>query len=163
MSLALAIGTTGCSTTSGPGADGTGPSPAGGATSDDPLVALGAICRETDERITALPTPPEQIAAADWATEVGRAYRDEAMAVDRFFVEDDDTRRLVGTYVDTSEELAARWGDLADALRTGADTVDAIRTELTELALGRDDTAAALGVDECRRSASEAPATTDAE
>lgn len=141
--LVVVAAATGCSS------DGDG---SGGALGgDDYTAAMTDLCRRTDDRLDALPAPPEQISADDWATEVARALRAEQTAADALVV-DAELRSDHGAYTTTTGDLAARYDDLAAAL-AASDDVTTLTTEITELSLGRDDTAAQLGLDACVRSA----------
>lgn len=170
--IALVVG---CSTTSGTdgggssGTDGGGASEpvdvtagdsasgsAGGDVDDDGLgdyvAFMEALCASTDDRIDALPSPPDQIRADLWATEVATAFAQERDRADLEAQPPDDVRRDHRAYVETTAELVDAWTALSTSLAAGADDIEDRRTDVTQLALGRNATAATLGLTTCDRS-----------
>lgn len=109
------------------------------------------ICVATDARLDALPTPPEQIGASDWAGEVSRAFRAEASSASALTV-DAEVRELHRSFVTTTQDLADQWSQLATALATDPDDIGSTDVEITALSLGRDDVATDLGLEACVRS-----------
>lgn len=151
--LATAVG---CSTTSGDSGTVTSTVETAPDPSDDGTAAyvafMDALCTATDERIDLLPSPPDQIRADLWAAEVATAYARERDAADVEATPPEDLRRDHRTYVETTDELVDAWTALAASLAADADDIGDRRTDVTQLALGRDATAAVLGLDVCDRS-----------
>ena len=142
--IALVLGSVGCSSTSGSG-------------DDDALSpalysqAMSDICLATTERLDELPNPPDEISRADWAGEVSRALRDEAAAFDEIDV-GDDRRTDHASMVENTEQQAAEWMALGEALAAGepdAAAVGELTTEISELTLGRNDLADEMGLTGC--------------
>ena len=158
----------GCSTTSGTGGDGSsatadvaaGDSASGPAAGGDDdglggyVAFMEALCAATDDRIDTLPPPPDQIRADLWATEVATAFAQERDRADLEAQPPDDVRRDHRTYVETTAELVDAWTALSTSLAAGAADIEDRRTDVTQLALGRDATAATLGLATCDRSSS---------
>lgn len=117
------------------------------------VAGMSEICTATNARLDALPEPPEQISASNWAAEVARAFRAEAAAAGALVV-DATVRSDHGTYTTTTDDLAAAYDDLAVAVGAGTDDIMSVTTEITELSLGRDDVAVRLDLDTCVRSGS---------
>lgn len=120
---------------------------------DSYMSEMTTICVSTDDRLAALPAPPEQISPTDWAAEVARAFRAESTAASNLTV-DGDIRELHRSFTTTTADLADTYDDLSATLTTDPDGIGEINVEITELSLGRDDVATELGLDACVRSGS---------
>lgn len=125
--------------------------------SDDPPVtevayrtALAEICIDTRNLLDSLPTPPEQISIADFATEAANALSAEAEQIRRLDPDDelaDDHR----AFIRNTDEQAAAWNELGALPAGDAATLDPVVTRIGELTLGRDDLAIEMGVPGCQR------------
>jgi len=116
---------------------------------------MNDICARATARLGALPTPPAQISDADFAVEVSRAIRDEAAAAAELRPPS-DIRADHLSFVENTEDQATAWADLsAEIAGTGngatSEDIDALRTDILELSLGRNDLAAEMELDSCRR------------
>jgi hypothetical protein len=112
--------------------------------------ATDAICADTNDRLEALPSPPEGISPTDWADEVALAFRAETERTGDLFV-DNSIRGTHLDFVTTTTELADQYRLLSSTIDTNPDGIGAITTQITELTLGRDELASELGVVECIR------------
>lgn len=124
---------------------------------DDPPVteaayrtALAAICIDTRNLLDSLPTPPEQISIADFATEAANALSAEAEQIRRLDPVDElanDHR----AFIRNTDEQAAAWNELGALPASDAAALDPVVTRIGELTLGRDDLAIEMGVPGCQR------------
>lgn len=155
---AVAAGATaGCSTTSGTSDPGDDEAATASSEVDDDgagayVQFMDELCTETDARISDLPEPPEQIRADLWAVEVATAFATERERADLEASPPEDVRLDHRTFVETTDELVDAWTALGASLAADADDIGDRRTEVTELALGRDAVARALGLEACDRS-----------
>jgi len=81
-----------------------------------------------------------------------RALRDEAAAFDQIDV-GEERRTEHASFVANTEEQAAGWLALSEALASGEDdslTIGELTAEITELTLGRDDLADEMELAGCR-------------
>lgn len=122
-------------------------------TGDAYVTATEAICADTNERLDALPSPPDGISATDWADEVALAFGAESERT-RDLLVDGEFRSTHLDFVTTTTELADRYRALSATITDDPDGIGAISTEITELTLGRNDLALELGLDGCVRSGS---------
>lgn len=114
------------------------------------LAALDAICTDTAEALAALPTPPEEISATDFATSAASALDDEASRMRGLDVPDevaDDHRALVRN----TEEQAAAWSEIAGRTDAGDEEIADTTTLIAQLQLGRADLVTEMGATGCRR------------
>ncbi len=150
--VTLVLASTACSTTTGGSdsddADGGGGELTGGLYTE----SMGAICAETSERLSQLPSPPEEISRADWAGEVSRALRAEAAAFDGIRV-GESRRDDHASFVENTEDQAEQWSALAEVLATAGPDDPAIgetATAIAELTLGRDELASEMSLATCQ-------------
>jgi hypothetical protein len=127
-------------------------------TFDEYVAELETICGTTTERLTALPSAPEQIAVADLATSAAEILDDEASRVDRLAVPGDDglgDRTDPGAdlegdhraFVRNTREQAAAWRTVA----AGGDDLAADTELIAQLVGGRNELARSMGVEGCVR------------
>ncbi len=148
--VAMVLASTGCSTTAGTGEAGQdrdGPAPLD---ANFYPAAVTDICEATDQELAELPVPGDGIAEAAWASEVARILNSEADALgDVGTISDvrDDHR----AFISNTRDQATQWSLLSTAIdAVDAEGIDAARTEILELARGRIDLAAELGIGGCR-------------
>jgi hypothetical protein len=131
-----------------------------GACADEPepftraeyLAALEAICTDTAAELEALPSPPNQISVADFATSAAGILDDEAErarllelpAGDSADGELDDDHRA---FVRNTEEQAQAWRAIAE----GDGDLGDLTVLIGELVRGRNDLADEMGAPACRR------------
>lgn len=148
--VTMVLASTGCSTTSGAGEAGQdrdGPAPL--QASFYPA-AVSDICAATDEQLAELPVPGEGIAETDWAGEVARVIASEAGSLEDVGT-NGEVRDDHRTFVMNTRDQAEQWSLLSAAIASSdADGIDAARTEILELARGRIELAAELGIGGCR-------------
>jgi len=116
----------------------------------DYLADLAEICVDTRNKLDSLPTPPEQISIADFATEAANALAAEAEQVRRLEPSTDlanDHR----AFIRNTDEQAAAWRELRSLPARDAEVLDPIVTTIGELTLGRDDLSIEMGVPACQR------------
>ncbi len=116
-------------------------------TDADYLADLEAICADTTAVIDALPTPPGQIAVADFATSAAAALGNEAERARALDVPDDldDDHRA---FIRNTDEQSAAWRTIATA---SDDDLGALTVRVGELVRGRNDLVDAMGASACRR------------
>jgi hypothetical protein len=116
----------------------------------DYLTEMAQICVDTRNKLDSLPTPPEQISIADFATEAANALTAEAENVRRLNPSGDidDNHRA---FIRNTDEQAAAWRELSSIPGSDADVLDPIVTTIGELTLGRDDLSLEMGVPACQR------------
>jgi hypothetical protein len=139
VGLALVAATTAC---------GSEPEPV---TAEDYLRSLEEVCTATSAELQALPSPPEQISVADFASSAASALEDEATQAARLEPPDDldDDHRA---FLRNTDEQAAAWRAVAEG---GSDEDFVARTnEIGQLVLGRNDLTDEMGAPACRRGAS---------
>lgn len=146
--VALVLGSTGCSSSSGSG-DGAadGPELSGALYAE----TMSEICTATTERLAQLPTPPDEISRADWANEVSRALSAEATAFDEIRV-GESRRTDHASLIENTENQAAEWLALGEVLageQPDDEALAAVTTEITELTLGRNDLADEMELTGC--------------
>ena len=114
------------------------------------LTDLAQICVDTRHKLESLPTPPEQISIADFATEAANSLTAEAEQVRRLEPSDDlaDDHRA---FIRNTDEQAAAWRELSSLPASDANVLDPIVTTIGELTLGRDDLSLEMGVPACQR------------
>lgn len=147
--VAMVLASTGCSTTTG-------------ASDDDPgapleasfyPAAMSEVCATTDARLSALPSPPEQISNVDWAGEVASSLQAETDALDAVD-EPGDLRAPHRDFVANTQDQATAWSSLSTALANDdAAGIDLARTEILELSRGRNALADELGALGCQERA----------
>lgn len=142
--VAMVLASTGCTTTSGDGGDGS-------SADQDAAGLMNDICEATAAELDALPDPPEQISRVDWAAEVARVLDNEANRLDALSVEV-GLREAHGSLVRTAREQATQFALLGDTLREPSPDsagIESVSNEIRSLSLGREDLAAELGVPNC--------------
>lgn len=110
-----------------------------------------AVCEMTDRRRAEVTEPTEVAAVPAFADQVARDLAAEADAIRQIRPPDalDDDHRA---FVQNTDDQAAAWRTLADTSPSDTDAFGAARDAIAELSFGRDDLAAAMGLDDCRRS-----------
>jgi hypothetical protein len=116
-------------------------------TAESYLAALEDVCEATTETLDALPSPPEQITVAEFATSAASALDNEAEQVRSLAVPDefDDDHRA---FIRNTDEQAATWRSIAAARD---DQLDELTVRVGELVRGRNDLADDMGAPSCRR------------
>ncbi len=115
-------------------------------TAADYLDALQAVCAETTAAFEALPTPPDQISIADFATSAASALDNEAEQSRVIAVPDelaDDHR----AFVQNTSDQATTWRSIASA----GDDIGDLTVRIGQLVRGRNDLVDEMGAPECRR------------
>ncbi len=113
------------------------------------LAELEAICADTSATFEALPSPPEQVSVADFATSAANALDNEAERARALDVADGlaaDHR----AFVRNTDEQAAAWRAIASTTQDDA-RLGELTVQLGELIRGRNDLVVEMGAPGCRR------------
>ncbi len=148
--VAMVLASTGCSTTAGTGEAGQdrdGPAPLD---ANFYPAAVTDICDATDQQLAELPVPGDGISETDWASEVARILDSEAEALGQVGTIS-DVRDDHRAFIANTRDQATQWSVLSAAIDgDDAEGIDTARTEILELARGRIELAAELGIGGCR-------------
>lgn len=111
---------------------------------------MNTICSTTSTALADLAAPTDEASRATWAGEVARLFDAQAAAFDEISVLG-ELRTDHQTLIVTTRAQADQWQALSDALAGRADAVEIgdISTEITALALGRNDLASEMGIAQC--------------
>jgi|TARA_R110002110_G_scaffold76760_4_gene201986 hypothetical protein len=117
---------------------------------------LGAVCKQTDLQQAALTDPVDAATTAAFAQQVSTILTAEANATRALQVPadlDDDHR----TFIQNTDDQARQWTVLASTSVDDGAAFGDVQTAILQLTLGRDDLAAAMGIDACRAAGPDAP------
>ena len=119
------------------------------ATAEEYRNALAAICAENSDALDALPSPPDDITVAEFASSVTSILTSEAERTRALSAPDelDDDHRA---FIRNTDDQADRWTDLRTTSPEDPAFQDLAR-EIGELTLGRNDLSIEMGVEDCRR------------
>ncbi len=119
------------------------------ATAEEYRAALAAICTAGSDVLDALPSPPDEVTVAEFASSVSSILTDEAERTRALSPPDelDDDHRA---FIRNTDDQASRWTDLSTTSPDDPAFSDLAR-EIGELTLGRNDLSSEMGVEDCRR------------
>jgi hypothetical protein len=111
--------------------------------------AMEQACASTASALDALAAPTEAT-MADFAAQASAVIADEAERL-RTIEPPDDAAADHRAFIANTDEQAARWGEVAQTSATDTAELDRLVEEIGQLTLGRDDLAAEMGIEGCRR------------